>query len=59
MRADVARMAAHAAIDDGARALRALYDRVRVHTLAIAEWTSLDPERQTLRDVDTPADLSG
>ena len=59
IRADAARLAAHAALDDGARALRALYDRVRVHTLAIAEWTSLDPDRQTLRDVDTPADLTG
>ena len=37
------------------RALRALYDRLRVVTLAGDRWTRLDPGRGSLRDVDTPA----
>jgi molybdopterin-guanine dinucleotide biosynthesis protein A len=59
LRTATALQAAHAARAAGARSLRALYGRVRVLTLPLGTWTKLDPERQTVRDVDTPADLPG
>jgi molybdopterin-guanine dinucleotide biosynthesis protein A len=58
LRVTAARAAATKARAEGARALRALYGRLRVVTLPLAEWTALDPERRTLRDIDTPGDLS-
>jgi molybdopterin-guanine dinucleotide biosynthesis protein A len=57
LRVAAAGPAAEAALAAGSRALRALYDRLRVVVLPEAEWRRLDPEAATLRDVDTPADL--
>jgi molybdopterin-guanine dinucleotide biosynthesis protein A len=59
IRTDVARTAAASALDGGARALRTLYDRLRVVWIPMVVWTALDPDGRTLRDVDTPADLGG
>jgi molybdopterin-guanine dinucleotide biosynthesis protein A len=52
-----ARVAAQQARRDDARALRALYARLRVHVLPLSTWTRLDPDRRSLRDIDTPGDL--
>jgi molybdopterin-guanine dinucleotide biosynthesis protein A len=57
LRTAAARVAAGQARADGARALRALYGRLRTRALPLATWTALDPGRWTLRDVDTPGDL--
>ncbi len=57
LRVATAGPAAAAALGDGSRALRVLYDRLRVRVLPEVEWRVLDPEAATLRDVDTPADL--
>jgi molybdopterin-guanine dinucleotide biosynthesis protein A len=58
MRTAPARTAAADRLREGDRALRSLYDRLRTATIALADWTRFDPERLTLRDVDTPADLT-
>ena len=57
LRTAAARVAAGQAQADGARALRALYGRLRTRSLPLSSWSTLDPERRTLRDVDTPGDL--
>jgi molybdopterin-guanine dinucleotide biosynthesis protein A len=57
LRTTAARAAAREARAEDDRALRALYDRLRVVTLPLATWTIFDPERRSLRDVDTPGDL--
>jgi molybdopterin-guanine dinucleotide biosynthesis protein A len=59
LRSTALRSAGQAALRQGERALRAAYGRVRGGTIPLADWTRLDPERQSLRDVDTPADLPG
>ena len=52
-----------AAVDDltlaGERRLRALIGRLDGAVLAVDAWHDLDPEAQTLRDVDVPDDLPG
>jgi molybdopterin-guanine dinucleotide biosynthesis protein A len=58
MRTAPARTAAADRLREGDRALRSLYGRLRTATIALADWTRFDPERLTLRDVDTPADLT-
>jgi molybdenum cofactor guanylyltransferase len=57
MRAAQATGAVERLVATGERRLRALYHEVA--TLAIDErtWRKLDPEGQTIRDIDTPADL--
>jgi molybdenum cofactor guanylyltransferase len=44
-------------VDDGERRLRSVFDRLRTRVLDDAEWRPLDPAGDTLRDVDSPADL--
>jgi hypothetical protein len=58
LRTGTARDAARELRARDGRALRSLYDRLRVVTLAAEDWTPLDRRRRTLRDVDTPADLA-
>jgi hypothetical protein len=45
------------AIASGKRSLSALLDRLVVRELPEAEWRALDPDGQTLIDVDVRADL--
>ena len=52
-----ARAAARAALAAGDRALARLLDRLATAEIAAAEWLRLDPEANTLLDVDTTADL--
>jgi molybdopterin-guanine dinucleotide biosynthesis protein A len=59
MRTAAAQSAARDVLGEGGRALRALYDRLRLVAIPLAEWTRLDPGQRTLRDVDTPDDLPG
>jgi molybdopterin-guanine dinucleotide biosynthesis protein A len=44
-------------VDDGERRLRSLYEHLPTRVLEEPEWRALDPDGETLRDVDTPADL--
>jgi molybdopterin-guanine dinucleotide biosynthesis protein A len=44
-------------LDGGGRSLRELLGAVTVVVVDEPSWTSLDPERRTLIDVDEPADL--
>jgi molybdenum cofactor guanylyltransferase len=50
---------AHALLHDGRRALTDLLDALRTAVIDEATWLALDPERRTLFDVDTPADMGG
>lgn len=49
--------AAHALLHAGRRRLRDVLDALGVTVVAEPTWTALDPDRRTLFDVDTPADL--
>ena len=49
--------AAAAAVAEGSRSLRALFDRLRVEVVEPTAWRALDPAGDSLRDVDTLADL--
>ena len=49
--------AAERLVDGGERRLQAIYEQVATAVIAEPAWRALDPEGQTLRDVDTPADL--
>ncbi len=57
LRAAPARGNGHALLAGGERRLRALLDSLRIAVIDEATWTSLDPDGQTLRDVDVPEDL--
>lgn len=58
VRPDVVRAAVDAILDSGGRrSLLAPLGIVPSATLAAEEWRALDPEGDTLRDIDTPADL--
>lgn len=57
LRVAAARPAAATAVTEGDRSIGALVDRLRTAEVPIATWLGLDPERRTLRDVDTPSDL--
>jgi molybdopterin-guanine dinucleotide biosynthesis protein A len=59
LRVAAARPVAAAAVTGAERSIRALVDRLRAAEVPIATWLTLDPERLTLRDVDTPSDLEG
>jgi molybdopterin-guanine dinucleotide biosynthesis protein A len=57
LRREIAHRAASAAIVADERSLRALLGRLDVEVVPEAEWRGLDPEGDSLLDVDTPADL--
>jgi molybdopterin-guanine dinucleotide biosynthesis protein A len=44
-------------VDDGERRLRSVFDRLPTRILDDAEWRPLDPNGDTLRDIDRPEDL--
>jgi molybdopterin-guanine dinucleotide biosynthesis protein A len=44
-------------VGDGERRLRSLFERLPTRILDEGEWRPLDPDGETLRDVDRPADL--
>jgi hypothetical protein len=44
-------------VDDGERRLRSVFTRLATRILDDVEWRPLDPEGDTLRDVDRPEDL--
>ena len=49
--------AAERLADGGERRLRAIYAQLATVVIDEPAWRALDPDGQTLRDVDTPADL--
>jgi molybdopterin-guanine dinucleotide biosynthesis protein A len=57
LRVVAARGAAHALVHTGERRLRSLPDALRTAVIDEPTWIGLDPERATLRDVDTPGEL--
>ncbi|MEX0989631.1 MAG: molybdenum cofactor guanylyltransferase [Actinomycetota bacterium] len=57
VRADRGRHVAHALLHDGERRLRGFLDALRVGVIDEATWTSLDPQRRSLHDIDVPGDL--
>lgn len=57
VRVTVARRAAREAIEEGHRSLGALLDRLAVAEVPVSAWRALDPDAETLLDVDTVADL--
>jgi hypothetical protein len=59
VRAERAIDMAHTLLHTGRRALRDLLDALRVGVIDEPTWTTLDPERRTLFDVDEPGDLLG
>jgi molybdenum cofactor guanylyltransferase len=59
VRTETARRVIPALLHDGERRLRALLDACRVAVIDEPTWTTLDPSRGTLRDVDVPTDLEG
>ena len=50
--------AVHTLLHAGRRRLRDVLDAWRTAVIDAPTWTALDPERRTLRDVDTPGDLA-
>lgn len=44
-------------VGDGERRLRSLFERLPTRILDEGEWRPLDPDGETLRDVDRPSDL--
>ena len=59
VRNGAATQAARRLLAEDERSLVALFRALRTRPLAEAEWRGLDPAGDTLRDVDTPADLGG
>jgi molybdopterin-guanine dinucleotide biosynthesis protein A len=59
VRSAIAAPAARALLADGRRSLRGLVAAVPAIALPLATWRGLDPAGDTLRDVDTRADLEG
>ena len=57
VRNGAATQAARALIADGERSLVALVARLPTRRVEEIEWRSLDPEGETLRDVDRPGDI--
>ncbi len=49
--------AARTLLDRRERRLRALIDALETRSIPEATWRRLDPDGETLRDIDTPADL--
>ncbi len=59
VRPSIAGPAAEALLAADRRSLRGLLDAVPTVTVPAAEWRAIDPDGVTLRDVDTPDDLTG
>jgi molybdopterin-guanine dinucleotide biosynthesis protein A len=59
LRAEPARRAAQALLDQGERSLMGLLTTLRATSLDERTWRALDPEGRTFRDIDRPEDLSG
>ncbi len=59
LRPSVAGPAAEALLAADRRSLRGLLDAVPTVVAPAADWRALDPDGATLRDVDTPGDLTG
>ena len=59
LRAEPARRAAQALLDQGERSLMGLLATLPVTRLHESSWRALDPEGRTFRDIDRPEDLSG
>jgi molybdopterin-guanine dinucleotide biosynthesis protein A len=57
LRVGPAAVATRRSIAAGDRSLQSLVDRLAVVELPAAAWLALDPDAQTLADIDTPADL--
>lgn len=57
VRNGAATQAARRLLGDGDRSLRALFAILPTRRIPEAEWRGLDPAGDTLRDIDTPADL--
>jgi molybdopterin-guanine dinucleotide biosynthesis protein A len=57
VRLEAAKNAAREAVEAGQRSIGALLDRLAVVEVPAATWRALDPEANTLLDVDTVADL--
>jgi molybdopterin-guanine dinucleotide biosynthesis protein A len=51
-------VAAERLVASGERRLRALYDELATLVIDESTWRAFDPAGQTLRDIDTPADLT-
>lgn len=58
IRATIAGPVAEGLLADDRRSLRGLLESVPSSTVASAVWRAIDPEGRTLRDIDTPGDLS-
>jgi molybdopterin-guanine dinucleotide biosynthesis protein A len=52
-----ARDVGHALLHEGERSLHAWLQGMRVAVIDEATWTALDPDRETLKDVDEPDDI--
>ncbi|HET9346860.1 MAG TPA: molybdenum cofactor guanylyltransferase [Candidatus Limnocylindrales bacterium] len=59
VRNGAATQAARRVLGEGERSLVALFRTLATRRVAEADWRGLDPSGETLRDVDTPADLPG
>jgi molybdopterin-guanine dinucleotide biosynthesis protein A len=57
VRNGAATQAARRVLGEGERSLVALFRTLETRRIAEADWRGLDPSGETLRDVDTPADL--
>lgn len=57
LRLGAATGAARRLVAEDERSLRSLMGRLRLRRIAEADWRPLDPEAETLRDIDRPADL--
>jgi molybdopterin-guanine dinucleotide biosynthesis protein A len=57
IRNGAATQAARRLLAEDERSLRALFRSMRTKRIAEADWRGLDPDAETLRDIDTPADL--
>ncbi|MGZ8577938.1 MAG: molybdenum cofactor guanylyltransferase [Actinomycetota bacterium] len=57
VRSGAASRNARTLLERGERSLRALLDSLSVAVIDAETWQALDPDRSTLRDIDTPGDL--
>jgi len=58
IRRNAARSAARRLVESGERRLFALIEALNATMIEAAVWKPLDPEGRSMRDIDTPADLS-
>ena len=57
LRTGAATAIARQLVGDGERRLRSLFERLPTRALEEGDWRPLDPDGETLRDVDQPSDL--